>query len=221
MTGVRLEIKMNYYRWFSGLFIFLDSAIARMLPTDRRDLGLTRPDPDVTRWLTLSLILVLTFKDYPPPLSPPPIKGGGGRMNIKSLIGDQVLWHNLYLLVSYLLILTVRELLSPPKDEEHVIWEQSPVMVQLSGRSIDPHLSFPANPSANPTISASIILVEDSGKKNTINHSYTRCHCLTADCRFLCEEQLPYEGILLKFWLVYGQGPVSRISHQLNFLRDL
>ena len=78
MTGVRLEIKMNYYRWFSGLFIFLDSAIARMLPTDRRDLGLTRPDPDVTRWLTLSLILVLTFKDYPPPpLSPPPIKGGG------------------------------------------------------------------------------------------------------------------------------------------------
>ena len=83
MTGVRLEIKMNYYRWFSGLFIFLDSAIARMLPTDRRDLGLTRPDPDVTRWLTLSLILVLTFKDYPPPLSPPPIKGGGGSYEYK------------------------------------------------------------------------------------------------------------------------------------------
>lgn len=163
MTGVGLEIKMNYYRWFSCLFIFLDSAIARMLPTHRRDLGLTRPDPDVTCWLTLSLILVLTFKDYPP--SPGPQLRGGGRMNIKSLIGDQVLWHKLYLLVSYLLILTVRELLSPPKDEEHVIWEQSPVMVQLSGRSIDPHLSFPANPSANPTISASIILVEDSGKK--------------------------------------------------------
>ena len=77
MTGVRLEIKMNYYRWFSGLFIFLDSAIARMLPTDRRDLGLTRPDPDVTRWLTLSLILVLTFKDYPPPSPRPQLRGGG------------------------------------------------------------------------------------------------------------------------------------------------
>ena len=81
MTGVRLEIKMNYYRWFSCLFIFLDSAIARMLPTDRRDLGLTRPDPDVTRWLTLSLILVLTFKDYPP--SPRPQLRGGGSYEYK------------------------------------------------------------------------------------------------------------------------------------------
>ena len=165
MTGVRLEIKMNYYRWFSCLFIFLDSAIARMLPTDRRDLGLTRPDPDVTRWFTLSLILVLTFKDYPPPSPRPQLRGGGGRMNIKSLIGDQILWHNLYLLVSYLLIVTVRELLSPPKDVEHVIWEQSLVMVQSLGRSIDTHPSLSANPFAIPTISPSIILVEDSERK--------------------------------------------------------
>ena len=42
-------------------------------------------------------------------------------------------------------------------------------------------------------------------KMSTINLSYTRrCHCLAAGCRFLCEEPLPHEGILLKFWLVFG-----------------
>ena len=52
------------------------AAIARTLPTDRRDLGLT-PDPDVTRWLTSSLILVLTFKDSPPP---PPFHPEGWKL---------------------------------------------------------------------------------------------------------------------------------------------
>ena len=67
------KIKLNYYSWFSCLFVYLYSAIARTLPTDRRDLGLTL-DPDVTRWLTLSLILVLTLRTFPPGNQSSPIE---------------------------------------------------------------------------------------------------------------------------------------------------